>query len=365
MKLHSYNWIKPWTTVGKFVETVTGFYENLFNKYSEQDMTDAQKNKLYAEDKVADENREAEYALKEKWYNDYESPEAMVNQYKAAGLNPMMLAGGGASVSATSAPSTNAASAGSPASPDVLGLLMDSLFKKREMDMNAGFRERELDQHDEELRIQREVAEAGVNKSNAETEGINIQNKNLQDLLDLQKGELKEKINFLGQQIETEPVKRALLRAEVGVQKAREGLIKYQGAFAKAQAKYGDKYWSALVRGSELQNELLVTQNKFQSTLLLQELAINTKQLSLMTLDAIHKGYENKYYESDRKYNRVVGGISAGASALQAIGSVALGGAGLAASAGMKALGTATKFGAPPAAHVRHSQGIMGMEYDY
>lgn len=61
---------------------------------------------------------EQEFQRKKEWFDNYESPEAKVRQYSAAGLNPMLLAGGGASVSSTggigSAGSAPADSSGSP-----------------------------------------------------------------------------------------------------------------------------------------------------------------------------------------------------------------------------------------------------------
>ncbi len=73
----------------------------------------------------------------EEMYNKYQSPQALVDQYKAAGINPMLAASGGmtvqppASSSGSSAPSASAPSPGSPgASGDqnILSMIMD-MFK--------------------------------------------------------------------------------------------------------------------------------------------------------------------------------------------------------------------------------------------
>lgn len=344
-----------------------GIYSNLFNKYLGTGMTEGDREAAYLNHQFEQENMKAEQDWTEYFYNKYQSAPAQVAQYQEAGLNPMLLAGGAAGASAATSPAaSSSAAAGSTQGGDILSSLMSSIFKAKDLELQQQLGNRELDIKEalgeKELELKDKEVAAGVAKSAAETEGINIQNKNLQELLDLQKGELTEKISFLGQQIETEPVKRALLAAEVGVQKARQSLITYQAQFAKAQAKYGDAYWSALVHGSELMNEWQATTNDFQRSLIKQQIDMNNAQLTGMILNNGMLAKDFGYYESNRRYSRVVGGISAGASALSAIGSVALGAGGMLLGAGK---GIARGSFSQPSYHVKLGQGVNGLNpYD-
>lgn len=308
--------------------------DNVVKKLFGTGTTSSQQEQLDLEDEYLDENREQDYEVRKRAWIEMDSPEAQLTSQAAAydklGINRMMMAGNAVSGA------SNATSSGSPSMQDsqlgifdVLQPIMSSIMKKSELDLTKAIENRRLDIDEFKAATERLKVTSENSKRDEEISGLKIQNKNLQELLDLQKGESRVKIQKIAEECKTEPVRRALLRAEVGVQEAREGLIRNQSLWQAAQNKYGDRYWSAIVRGAELQNQLLTTHNKFEETLLLQQLALNTSQLSLMALDKQLNQKNLDYFDSNVKWDRTLRSIQAGAQGLQAIGSTVIGFTGL------------------------------------
>lgn len=78
-----------------------GAVDNLKKKLTGTGMTDADTQAAQLSLKNQQILNQEEYDRKIDFYERYESPAARVRQYKEAGLNPMLLAGGGAGVSAS------------------------------------------------------------------------------------------------------------------------------------------------------------------------------------------------------------------------------------------------------------------------
>lgn len=304
--------------------------DNVVKKLFGTGTTSAEQEQLALEDEYLDENREQDYEVRKRAWIEMDSPEAQLTSqakaYDALGINRMMMAGNAVSGASSSTSSGSPSMQGSDLGIlDTLQPIMSSIMKKSELDLTKALESRRLDIDEYKAETERLKVTSENSKRDEEIEGLKIQNKNLQELLDLSKSESKGKIKLLAEQCETEPVKRALLRADTNVAEARAGLLQYQAAWQQAQNKYGERYWAAIVRGAELQNELLFTQGKFQETLLLQQLALNTSQLSLMALDMKINQKNLDYFDSNVKWDRALRSVQAGAQALQAIGSTVIG----------------------------------------
>lgn len=299
-------------------------FKDVAKKLTGSGLTTADKEKIALEDEYLDENREQEFQMKLRAWDAMDSPLAQmksnVQAYEYAGLNKMGLAGSGALTGASGG--TSGASAGSADSSNgdpgalvgLLSLLLNTGLKRRELDINQ--------QH-----VDNETKE-----TNARVEGIEIQNANLQDLLDLQKGDLSKKIEFMGQQIETEPVKRALLKTEIGLRQAQTAVQENMAALQKIDLKYHDAYQAAQLGIAQAYRALQETQSKYQEKLLLQQIGLNAKQIEIMNqtiitgkLEAGLLAKQFQYYDSDRKFNRWNTGIGTAVKAVGAVAGLAVG----------------------------------------
>lgn len=201
--------------------------------------------------------------------------------------------------------------------------------------MNAFLKNRELDIAEGHL-------ENETKMTDAEVEGIDIRNANLQDLLDLQKGELSQKIEFMGQQIQTEPVKRALLRTEIGLKQAETAVHENMSALQKIDLRYHDAYQAAQLAIAQAYAGIARTDNQFHRKMLEQQIGINAKQIEIMNQTIITGKLQNgilakdfQYYDSDRKFNRWNTGIGTAAKVVGAVAGIAMGGASLGKAAGI------------------------------
>lgn len=129
-------------------------------------------NKRMAEDAF---NRQIDY------YEKFQSPQALVEQYKVAGINPALVSG----YSPSTPPSSAAASgSGGNAAMDAMNMVMQYQLQNKE------------------LAIQRDVANADIDlkqaqadESRVRAEGYGIDNYNKQEMYDLQKQSITENIN--------------------------------------------------------------------------------------------------------------------------------------------------------------------------
>lgn len=285
--------------------------------------TGRDKELMALEDEYLDDNREQDYAMRKRAWDEMDSPLAQmksnVEAYEYAGLNKMGLAGAGAVAGASNQTSSGNVSAPGASQPMALELLSQLI--------GAKFREKELG-------IAQQHVDNETKKTDAEVEGINIQNAALPELLDLQKGDLKTKIAFMNQQIETEPVKRALLKSEISYKQAQTAVEKNIAKLQKIDLKYHDAYQAALTSSAQAYAQLQWTQNKFQQTLLLQQLALNVKQIEIMDQTIVNGKLTNgilakdfHYYDSDRKFNRWNTGLGTAFKGVAAVAGLASGGA--------------------------------------
>lgn len=336
--LHGLSQAYHWLVSGLFGEDAAdAFYtsvDSFVNKYTGKGLTNSDTQKALLEDEIADENSTVAYMRQKEFQEAYLTPEAQLKSqaagYDALGINRMMLAGSQPGASASTAPASSGGTAGSIAgSGDLLGSLMSAIFKAKDLKLQEELGNRELD-------IKEREVDAQAAHNQALTENLDIQNRNLQELLDLTKVERGKNIELLAEKIKSEPVLRSLNAMKISESEAITGLYKYQGLIAKAQAERSREYWELTLRSSELLNDYQKTTNEFQRKLIMQQVDMNNQQLTGMILENGIAAKQFGYYDSDRKFSRVMQGVNAGVSALSAIGSVSLGAGGL--MAGKRAL---------------------------
>lgn len=329
-----------------------GVVKNLLNAYAHTGMTDEAKETADYEDAIADENATVAYMRQKEFQEQYLTPEAQLKSqaagYDALGINRMMLGGSQPGASASTAPMSSGGNASVAAGGlDLVSTLISAALKNRQLDIDEGHLANE------------------TKRTDAEVEGIDISNANLQDLIDLQKGELDKKIEFMGQQIQTEPVKRALLRTEIGLKQAETAVRENMSALQKIDLKYHDAYQAAQLSIAQAYAGIAETDNKFHQKLLEQQIGINAKQIEIMNQTIVTGKLQNgllakqfQYYDSDRKFNRWTTGIGTAAKVVGAVAGVAMGGAAIGKLAPIK---TIMHNGNPVTDYYGAYEGLPGM----
>lgn len=220
-------------------------------------------------------NREKEVMdYQNKWqedfYRNYGSPSAQIQStaagYDEVGLNRMLMAG--------QSPGATTASSGSPGSGQqadagqILGDLIQSAIGMKKLGIEAKLRSRELD-------IQEKNADANISWLNSQTTGQNTKNLWLDRLFGAQVADLnasagmkQEHTKLLTEQINSEQVRRELMRANTRLVDAQKVGQQLQNAILETQKKYADDYFKYLAQ-LQLANSALATDQAylFRSTL--------------------------------------------------------------------------------------------------
>lgn len=168
---------------GGAISAIGGYFTNRSNQKVANRLFDKQS-------AFSKSEREAQQSWIEKMYernNSYNSPAAQMQRYKEAGLNPDLIYSQGASTAATAPSPASQASTPSAGSFNNVNPL-ESLGSAISADAMQ--------------RAQIEAIKAGVNKTNAETKQINIQNEALPDTLRQQLSNLVKQGNLTDKDIE-------------------------------------------------------------------------------------------------------------------------------------------------------------------
>lgn len=332
------HWVLQGIAGKDYADSAFDAIDNALATYTGSSMTQREREKADYEDAISDDNADIAYQRTRELTQDF-GPSWQIQQtklgYESAGLNPMMMAGISPGASGgTSAPLSSGGSAGGLQSSSMIESLIAAAFQKKKLDI-------------EQQHVDNETKE-----TDAKVESLNIENANLQDLLDLQKGELSKKIEFMGQQIETEPVKRALLKTEIGLRQAQTAVQENMAALQKIDLKYHDAYQAAQLGIAQAYRALQETQSKYQEKLLLQQIGINAKQIEIMNqtiitgkLEAGLLAKQFQYYDSDRKFNRWNIGIGTAVKAVGAVAGLAVGAGSFGKAAGLFGSAAPNRYG--------------------
>lgn len=253
---------------------------------------------------------EEDYQRKIDFYEMYESPEAMMRQYKSAGLNPALMYGGGASVSASGGVGTGSAAMPSAGVESIAGLvsaISGMSLRSKELQLEQRIKERELELEGERIEVQRNQSQAYADYLRSQQAGQDITNLNLQRVFDLQAGEVRAKTNLLVDNLQTAAAQRILLRNQVSESQARSSLIRVQTAIANCDASVRQKYNDIMVRSAQLQYDMMNVDSKYQENFIQYALRKNEQELTGLFLDNELLGLHGKYYKGDRNWEHALG----------------------------------------------------------
>lgn len=158
---------------------VSNGLEGYFNKETGAGMTPADREAADLQLSHQQTLNEEDFERKVDFYERFESPEAQVQQYKNAGLNPMLIAGNG-SVSASGGVGAGSASVPSPSSGDFSGILSSILSfatRQQEVKNNRDLKQQEIDIERERMRSQVELFRAQTADFEEQAFGRRISNK--------------------------------------------------------------------------------------------------------------------------------------------------------------------------------------------
>lgn len=244
--------------------------ENIIKKYTGTGMTDAEKESADLDLNNQRILNQEEFARKREWYEEFESPEAMVRQYKAAGINPALLYEGAPGVSASGGVgSAGSANVPSPGESDFLGSILSTIL---------GFKQ---------LGVSRSAVEAENAKRGAETESLTIENK------------YRDEHNRLLLEKERADVERT--KQETANMRANVGLILANTDYARVMALYAPEYFESTI-GAQRAQAL-----RDQS-----QVSLNEKEVE--NLDAVIKVHKKELAEIDARIDQINSIISLNAS---------------------------------------------------
>lgn len=174
------------------------------------------------------EHDEAELAYQRQidYYNQFQSPDAMMRQYREAGLNPalMMTGGNEGSVSPISPPQASGTSAGSQTAS--LGDIV-SLFSNLSL----------LDAQRQKLVAEAKNTNADTDYKEAQTTGQQIANKFLPTQYETNIENMQANTNLVLSQIDSEVVRRDLMRSDIDLNDAKTALTLQQAYLASLDAE--------------------------------------------------------------------------------------------------------------------------------
>lgn len=240
---------------------------------------------------------EEDYRRKLDFYERFESPSAMISQYKSAGLNPAMMFEGGASVNASGGVGVGSAPAHSDSDASVLVGLISSLggLSQRFEQMKQ---ERELREYNNET--QRMQVKNYGDYLAAQTEGQRIKNQWLPTLFGMQVGNASSLDDLRAAQIKVaedalknNEVQRRLGEAGIKESEARTRLLDAQSALTlvekklrETESKYYGEFLSLRNELMGLSKELGEANNSFVTKTLEDRIAIVSQTLAKLTHEA-------------------------------------------------------------------------------
>lgn len=309
-------------------------FDNLAAYYGRTGMDDRSREEMDYQLKNQQILNQEAYDRQIEFYENYQSPQALVGQYKAAGLNPMLLAGSQPGASATS-PSSGSASGPSGSGGDLLGILEGFL----NMSMRQSQFKQNLDM--DKLRL-------GVDKYKAETERLQAEayREYLGSIVPLNEqtyrwneeryprelSQIDANTEYLRELSRTQDSIRRLNEAGISQRLADAALSMRQEALLSIKEKYADQYESAVASYSYYQSQLAKTQSEFERRTLLKRIEIVEKSLENMTLEGVNmvlsNGVKAKEFQTfgqanAREWVRTINGTLTAVGGLMAGGAVA------------------------------------------
>lgn len=290
---------------------------------------------------------EEEYDRKIDFYERFESPSAMVGQYKAAGLNPALMYGSGASVSASggigSAGSVSQASGadGFNALLGMISTLSGIKQRKQQMEMENEIYRDQNDIKRQQVDVQRLQAVNYGRYLDALTTGKNQENQVFFEMFGLKKSNIEadtalkdEQKNYFVQVATSEVTRRDLMESGIRLNDANTACAEIQKAILVCQERYSDKYFKALADYQQAQADIAGIESSIYQDTKERRLQAAESELcdiiiragmdaEIFTGDAFKKSVEGDLTKKDwtQIVSKIVGAVVAGGAV---VGSAAL-----------------------------------------
>lgn len=240
---------------GKFLNSTFGVVENLYDVITGAGMTGRDTELSDTSLRNQQILNEQEYDRKIDFYERYESPEAQVRQYKDAGLNPALMYGNGASISASGGIGS-AGSAPAQESGNGVGALLSAILgfvtqkKRNDNEFSLG-RDRNDIAHFEATTRRMQAENYGKYLEQL-TLGKQYENSTFFELFDVRKANIEgdTQLKWMQQQylnavINSEGVRQRLMESGITVNNEQALTIGVQRAILSIQKKYSDQYFKA------------------------------------------------------------------------------------------------------------------------
>lgn len=272
---------------------------------------------------------EEDFQRKIDFYERYESPQAMMQQYKAAGLNPALMYQGAPSVSASGGVGTGSAQSVSPAMESISSLIQaigGISVQNHRMKLDYELKQRELELESRRVGAMEKSTDADVALKNFQSQNEFIRAKWADKVFDVETKNVQARTDVLVDQLKTNSVQRMLFNQNISESVARSSLYKVQTAIANSDAAVRDRYNSLMLRLSGLQAEQMSTYNSYQGKLLqaeynhvFQQTMNLFEQHNILKAEGGIRWKDYEYYKSNRNWEHGLGvarvAVTAGAAA--------------------------------------------------
>lgn len=286
---------------------------DLWNSFTGSGQTTAEKESASLDARLNNELAQQDYDRKIDFYQRFESPEAQVRQYKAAGINPMTVFGNGASVSASGGVGSGTVSSGSgTGSADLASLLSPLLgFAARQKEiqnqydiasMQQGLDARNLRLKENQFEWDKVYQKTMMDYYQSRTAGQDLQNSFYAKAYPINLDNLRLTGQKLIQDINTSAAQEALNRAGIDKTQAETYVKYWEATIKQIEAEYAAEY-------HQLQNELMGLQVQYQA-LVNQGLSIEnsfkaqeiTARINKINEEIANLAEKTKYTEEQAKY---------------------------------------------------------------
>lgn len=253
--------------VGSIIDSISKPIDNLIKGSTGSGMTDADIEASNMTLKNQQILNQEEWERKIDFYSRFESPSAQVRQYKEAGLNPMLLGGSGASVSASGgvgSPGSASAQASSGVLGSILGSILGMVTKFKQISTEKALTSESNDIRRYAAETERLQAQNYGAYLAALTEGQNQKNNVFYEAfgVDMQNKEADTKAkeaqaSYLYEVAGSETVRRRLMESGIRLNDSQTAMNEVQKAILLAQEKYSDRYFKAIAEILEYQSTVL------------------------------------------------------------------------------------------------------------
>ena len=235
-------------TVGKSIDNVIKQTTGLGMTDKEKELSDTS---LQNARTLANED----YERKIDFYERFESPEAQVRQYNAAGLNPALMYQNGASVSASGGVGSGSASAqdATGALGSVLGSVLGMVSKMKQIETDRLLGSSRLDIDRYEAQTRRYQAQNYSAYLAEMTRGKQMENDTFYSMFGLRQQEIEANVSMKNAQTEyfvqvasSEVTRRQLMASGIRLNDANVAIASVQKAILVAQSMYSDRYFKAV-----------------------------------------------------------------------------------------------------------------------